>query len=182
MSALKLRYYGDPILRRETHNIVEFDADLDRFVQDMIDTMHENGGVGLAAPQVGDVRSLIVIDVSEEEEGEEEGEEEEPSDPIVMINPDIQELYGSSVLEEGCLSIPEVKVEVERPEEIKVKFQDNKGEKKEMHCNGLLARVVQHEVDHLRGRLMIDYISSVKRDLLKTKLQKISRGEIPVGV
>ena len=178
MSALKLRYYGDPILRRETHNIVEFDADLDRFIQDMIDTMHENGGVGLAAPQVGDVRSLIVIDVSEEEEGEEEG----PSEPIVMINPDIQELYGSCVLEEGCLSIPEVRVEVERPEEIKVKFQDNKGEKKEMHCSGILARVVQHEVDHLRGRLMIDYISSVKRDLLKTKLQKISRGEIPVGV
>lgn len=181
MSALKLRYYGDPILRRETHNIVDFDSDLDRFIQDMIETMHENTGVGLAAPQVGDVRSVIVIDVSGEEDKEED-EEEEPSEPIVMINPDIQELYGSCVLEEGCLSIPEVKVEVERPEEIKVKFQDKKGEKKEMQCTGLLARVVQHEVDHLRGRLMIDYISAVKRDLLKTKLQKISRGEIPVGV
>ncbi len=180
MSALKLRYYGDPILRRETHNIVDFDSDLDRFVEDMIETMHENGGVGLAAPQVGDVRSVIVIDVSEEEDKEED--EEEPSEPIVMINPDIQELYGSCVLEEGCLSIPEVRVEVERPEEIKVKFQDKKGEKKEMQCSGLIARVVQHEIDHLRGRLMIDYISSVKRDLLKTKLQKISRGEIPVGV
>ncbi|MCH8928954.1 MAG: peptide deformylase [Candidatus Marinimicrobia bacterium] len=175
MSALKLRYYGDPILRRETHNIVDFDSDLERFIQDMIETMHEYGGVGLAAPQVGDVRSLIVIDVSEEED-------EEPSEPIVMINPDIQELYGGCVLEEGCLSIPEVKVEVERPEEIKVKFQNKKGEKKVLQCNGILARIVQHEVDHLRGRLMIDYISSVKRDLLKTKLQKISRGEIPVGV
>ena len=175
MSALKLRFYGDPILRRETHNIVEFDSDLDRFIQDMIETMHENGGVGLAAPQVGDLRSLIVIDASEEEDGE-------PSEPIVMINPDIQELYGSTVLEEGCLSIPEVRVEVERPEEIKVKFQNKKGEKKELRCNGIFARVVQHEVDHLRGRLMIDYISSVKRDLLKSKLQKISRGEIPVGV
>ena len=70
MSALKLRYYGDPILRRETHNIVDFDSDLDRFVEDMIETMHENGGVGLAAPQVGDVRSVIVIDVSEEEDKE----------------------------------------------------------------------------------------------------------------
>ena len=117
MSVLKLRYYGDPILRRETHNIVDFDSDLERFIQDMIETMHEYGGVGLAAPQVGDVRSLIVIDVSEEED-------EEPSEPIVMINPDIQELYGGCVLEEGCLSIPEVKVEVERPEEIKVKFQN----------------------------------------------------------
>ena len=68
MSALKLRYYGDPILRRETHNIVDFDSDLERFIQDMIETMHEYGGVGLAAPQVGDVRSLIVIDVSEEED------------------------------------------------------------------------------------------------------------------
>ncbi len=175
MSALKLRYYGDPILRRETQNIVEFDSDLDRFIQDMFETMRENGGVGLAAPQVGDVRSLIVIDVSEEED-------EEPSEPIVMINPDIQELYGSCVLEEGCLSIPEVRVEVERPEEIKVKFQNEKGEKKEIQYGGIIARIVQHEVDHLRGRLMIDYISSVKRDLLKSKLQKISRGEIPVGV
>jgi len=175
MSALKLRYYGDPILRRETQNIVEFDSDLDRFIQDMFETMRENGGVGLAAPQVGDVRSIIVIDVSEEED-------EEQSEPIVMINPDIQELYGSCVLEEGCLSIPEVRVEIERPEEIKVKFQNEKGEKKEIQCEGILARIVQHEVDHLRGRLMVDYISSVKRDLLKSKLQKISRGEIPVGV
>jgi len=175
MSALKLRYYGDPILRRETQNIVEFDSDLDRFIQDMFETMRENGGVGLAAPQVGDVRSLIVIDVSEEED-------EEPSEPIVMINPDIQELYGSCVLEEGCLSIPDVRVEVERPEEIKVKFQNEKGEKKEIQYGGITARIVQHEVDHLRGRLMIDYISSVKRDLLKSKLQKISRGEIPVEV
>lgn len=174
MTALKIRYYGDPVLRRETQNVVEFNSDLVRFIQDMIETMHQNSGVGLAAPQVGDLRSLFVIDVSEEEE--------EPSEPVVMINPDIQELYGSCVLEEGCLSIPEVRVEVERPEEIKVKYQNEKGEKKELQCDGILARIVQHEVDHLRGRLMIDYISSVKRDLLKSKLQKISRGEIPVGV
>ena len=175
MAALKIRYYGDPILRRETQNVLEFNSDLDKFIQDMIETMQQNSGVGLAAPQVGDLRSLIVIDVSGEEDGE-------PSEPIVMINPDIQELYGSCVLEEGCLSIPEVRVEVERPEEIKVKYQNVKGEKKELRCDGILARVVQHEVDHLRGRLMIDYISSVKRDLLKSKLQKISRGEISIGV
>jgi len=175
MAALKIRYYGDPILRRETQIVVEFNSDLDKFIQDMIETMQQKSGVGLAAPQVGDLRSLIVIDVSGEED-------EEPSEPIVMINPDIQELYRSCVLEEGCLSIPEVRVEVERPEEIKVKYQNVKGEKKELRCDGILARVIQHEVDHLRGRLMIDYISSVKRDLLKSKLQKISRGEISVGV
>jgi len=75
-----------------------------------------------------------------------------------------------------------VRVEIERPEEIRIKFQDVKGEKKDLRCDGILARIIQHEVDHLRGRLMIDYLSPVKRDLLKSKLQKISRGEIPAGV
>ncbi|MCH7618553.1 MAG: peptide deformylase [Candidatus Marinimicrobia bacterium] len=175
MSQLGLKYYGDPILRKETDSVKEFDHSLELFAQEMIETMRTNDGVGLAGPQVGDLRSLIVIDVSSEED-------EEPVEPLILVNPDIKELSGSCVMEEGCLSIPDVRVEIERPEEIRIKFQDVKGVKKDLKCDGILARVIQHEVDHLRGRLMIDYLSPVKRDLLKSKLQKISRGDISVGV
>lgn len=175
MSQLGLKYYGDPILRKETDSVKDFDHSLELFVQEMIETMRTNDGVGLAGPQVGDLRSLIVIDVSSEED-------EEPVEPLILVNPDIKELSGSCVMEEGCLSIPDVRVEIERPEEIRIKFQDVKGVKKDLKCDGILARVIQHEVDHLRGRLMIDYLSPVKRDLLKSKLQKISRGDISVGV
>lgn len=175
MSQLGLKYYGDPILRKETDSVKDFDHSLELFAQEMIDTMRTNDGVGLAGPQVGDLRSLIVIDVSSEED-------EEPVEPLILVNPDIKELSGSCVMEEGCLSIPDVRVEIERPEEIRIKFQDVKGVKKDLKCDGILARVIQHEVDHLRGRLMIDYLSPVKRDLLKSKLQKISRGDISVGV
>ena len=176
MALLELKYYGDPILRKETHSVKEFDSELERFAEDMIETMTTNIGVGLAAPQVGDLRSLIIIDVSSEEE------DEENMEPLILVNPDIIELSGNCVIEEGCLSIPEVRVEVERPEEIRVIYKDVKGNKEDLKCDGILARVIQHEVDHLRGRLMVDYLSSVKRDLLKSKLQKISRGEIPAGV
>ena len=176
MALLDLKYYGDPILRKETHSVKEFDSELERFAENMIETMTTNIGVGLAAPQIGDLRSLIIVDVSSEEG------EEENTEPLILVNPDIIELSGNCVIEEGCLSIPEVRVEVERPEEIRVMFRDVKGNKKDLKCDGILARVIQHEVDHLRGRLMIDYLSSVKRDLLKSKLQKISRGEIPAGV
>ena len=175
MSQLGLKYYGDPILRKETDSVKEFDHSLELFAQEMIETMRTNEGVGLAGPQVGDLRSLIVIDVSSDED-------EEPAEPLILVNPDIKELSGSCVMEEGCLSIPDVRVEIERPEEIRIKFQDVKGVKKDLKCDGILARVIQHEVDHLRGRLMIDYLSPVKRDLLKSKLQKISRGDISVGV
>lgn len=175
MSQLGLKYYGDPILRKETDSVKDFDHSLELFAQEMIETMRTNEGVGLAGPQVGDLRSLIVIDVSSEED-------EEPVEPLILVNPDIKELSGSCVMEEGCLSIPDVRVEIERPEEIRIKFQDVKGVKKDLKCDGILARVIQHEVDHLRGRLMIDYLSPVKRDLLKSKLQKISRGDISVGV
>ena len=163
------------MLRMETNSVKDFDHSLELFAQEMIETMHSNDGVGLAAPQVGDLRSLIVIEVSNEED-------EEPMEPLILVNPDIKELSGSCVIEEGCLSIPDVKVEIERPKEIRIKFQDVKGEKKDLRCDGILARIIQHEVDHLRGRLMIDYLSPVKRDLLKSKLQKISRGDISVGV
>ena len=173
---MELKVYGDPVLRKETHSVKIFDSKLERFAEDMIETMQVNSGVGLAAPQVGDPRSLIVIDISAEED------EEEVFEPLIMVNPDILELSGNCVIEEGCLSIPEVRVEVERPEEIRVIYKDVKGNKKDLKCDGILARIIQHEVDHLRGRLMIDYLSSVKRDLLKSKLQKISRGEIPAGV
>ena len=175
MALLDIKFYGDPVLRKETHSVKEFDSELNRFAEDLIETMRINVGVGLAAPQVDDLRSLIAIDVSSEED-------EENFEPLVLVNPDIIELSGNCVIEEGCLSIPEVRVEVERPEEIRVIYQDVKGNKKDLKCSGILARVIQHEVDHLRGRLMIDYLSSVKRDLLKSKLQKISRGEIPAGV
>ena len=162
MSLLDIKLYGDPVLRRETLPVSDFGEELTKLVEDMLETMYINGGIGLAAPQVDVTKSVIVLDVTY---AEEDGEQI----PIVMINPDIHELSGSTVMEEGCLSIPDVRVEVERPEKIRVKYQDLKGKKHDLPADDLLARVILHEVDHLKGRLMIDYLSPVKRNLLKNK-------------
>lgn len=161
---LKLRYIGDPVLRRPTEEVTEFDAALDKFVKSMIKTMHKEDGIGLAAPQIGQSRKVIVVDISPIEESEE---------PRAFINPEILESEGASVVEEGCLSIPEVREDVERPEKITVQYADEKGKIYNEQFDGWMARVLQHEIDHINGILFVDLISPIKRNLL------ISQNQIP---
>ncbi len=154
---LRLRYIGDPILRRKTEPILVFDESLKSFVKSMIKSMHKQDGIGLAAPQIGHLKKVLVVDIS--------GIEEDAK-PKVFINPEIIHASGESVVEEGCLSIPDVREDVERPEEIKLKYFDESGDCFEDEYDGWMARVLQHEIDHLNGILFVDLISPVKRKLL----------------
>ena len=153
----EIRVIGDSILRRKTTNIRKFDDNLLRVVNNMIDTMHIEDGIGLAAPQIGLNKSILVIDISSLDENEK---------PLAFINPEIITTDGESVYEEGCLSIPNVREEVTRPEEIALKYQDVKGKKHFEKFSGWKSRVLQHEIDHLNGILFVDRISPVKQKLL----------------
>jgi peptide deformylase len=159
----------DPVLRQVAAPIERVDQALQRLADDMLETMYDAPGIGLAAPQVGVSRRLIVLDVSEKD-----GERH----PIVMINPEIIRLADErSVYEEGCLSIPDVKVEVERPSALTVRFLDREGTLRELSAEGLLATAIQHEVDHLEGRLIIDFLSRLKRDIIVRRFKKQARTE-----
>ncbi len=155
----KLRLVSDPVER--------IDDDLKRFADQMLATMYEAPGIGLAAIQVGVPRRIIVLDVAQRED-----ESAEP-DPMVLINPEILRLSDETVVrEEGCLSIPEYYAEVERPAELRVRFLDRDGKPREIEATGVLATCVQHEVDHLNGKLFIDYLSKLKRDMVIKKFAK----------
>lgn len=156
----RLRYIGDSVLRRETAEVNDFDDSLKKFVKDMIKTMHREEGIGLAAPQIGHSKKVLVVDVSGLEEGEK---------PQAFINPVVTESWGESVVEEGCLSIPDVREEVTRPEGVEVKYQDENGQLHQDRFDGWKARVLQHEIDHLNGVLFVDLISPIKRKLLTEK-------------
>lgn len=157
--------YGDPVLEREGDNITEFDTpELHRLIEDMFETMYAAKGVGLAAPQVGLSQKLTVIDCSAGE-----GEPER----IVLINPEIVHLAGKQVGEEGCLSIPGFREEVRRAKVATVRAQDAKGEFFEVTGEDLLARAMQHEIDHLYGKLFLSHVSALKRDLIKRKIKKL---------
>lgn len=153
----KIRYIGDPILRKVAEPITKFDEDLKQFARDMIDVMHVEDGIGLAAPQIGISKQIIAVDASELVEDEY---------PRVFINPEILESSGEWVVEEGCLSIPGVREEVTRPEKILLRFQDETGELFTEEYSGWLSRILQHEIDHLNGILFVDRISPVRRNLL----------------
>ncbi len=153
----KIRYIGDPILRKIAEPITEFDDKLKQFAADLIEVMHVEDGIGLAAPQIGISQQILAVDASELVEGEH---------PRIFINPKILESSGEWVVEEGCLSIPGVREEVVRPETIKLQFQDEHGEEFTQEFSGWLARILQHEIDHLNGILFVDRISPVRRNLL----------------
>jgi peptide deformylase len=154
MSLLEIHVLGSPILRKETTPVQQIDAELLRLIDDMFETMHAAHGIGLAAPQVGRTERLTVIDVSPREE----------SHPLVLINPEILVADGGIVkAEEGCLSIPEVYGDVERPAHVVVRALDRNGEPFEVEATELLARCLQHEIDHLHGKLFIDYMSVLKK-------------------
>mgnify|MGYP000091069725 CR=1 FL=1 len=142
MAIRQLRYVGDPILRKVSREVTEINDRIKTLLEDMVETMYEYDGVGLAAPQVGILRRVVVIDVGE--------------GPIKMINPEILEQDGENVDAEGCLSIPNRSGNVKRPERVKVKYLDENGEEKILEGTGLLARAICHEIDHLNGTLFID--------------------------
>ena len=158
MSLLDIRVLGDPILRAETVPVATITDELRRLVRDMFDTMHAAKGIGLAAPQVGRNERLAVVDVE--------------NNPIVIINPEVIHAEGKAKAEEGCLSIPDVYGDVERPATVRVRALDIEGREFEVDAADLLARCLQHEIDHLHGRLFIDYLSVLKRRSAMAKWTK----------
>jgi peptide deformylase len=165
MEELRLRIMGDEILRGKAKPIESFDAELTKLGQKMSEVMYEANGVGLAAPQVGLLKRIIVVDVEYKEKG---------MHPIVMVNPEI--IMHSSAMctrEEGCLSVPDYYADVTRPEAVKVAYFDVKGNRHVMEATGNLARCVQHEIDHLDGKLFTDYLSQLKRIVVRKKMQKL---------
>lgn len=173
---LSLCYFGNPVLREVAMPVSVFDADLARLGQDMIETMREEAGIGLAGPQVGKGLRIFVMEVPPEMDEDESGHALNPGlkMPMVVVNPEIEAVGDEEEeMEEGCLSIPEVRGKVLRPFAIRLRYQDVKGEKQEVILRGLAARCAQHETDHLNGVLFIDYLSSVKKMSIKGKLRRI---------
>ena len=167
MSILPIIKLPDPVLRQVSKPVERVDDDVRRLVASMFDTMYDAPGVGLAAVQVAVPRRLLVLDVAGKDD---------PPEPIAMINPEILS-RGDELRthEEGCLSIPDTHVEIERPAKIQVRFLDEMGLAKELTAEGLLATAIQHEVDHLDGRLIIDFLSKLRRDMVIRKLKKVGK-------
>lgn len=162
-----------PVMRKKAKAVRAMGPDLRQLAEDMMETMHSAGGVGLAANQVGVLQRVIVIDVSE-------FEEHKDLPPTVMINPVVVKEEGLWVMEEGCLSIPDVREEVERPERILLRYKDLDWNDRELDLSGFPGRVVLHEIDHLNGVLFIDRLNLFKRKLLRGRLNKIRKGEVEV--
>jgi len=173
--------FGDPVLKAEAEEIEKDYPGLKKLILDMWETMYEANGVGLAAPQIGESIRMFVADGSPFGEGE-DGDPSCLDFKRVMINPVIFESSSeTSVMEEGCLSIPGIREEVERPVSIKIEYFDEKWELVEEELSGIAARIVQHEYDHLDGIMIPDHITSIKRRLLHGKLRDIGLGKVPVG-
>ena len=164
MAKLRILEFPDPRLRKKAAPIEVVDDPLRQLIDDMFETMYEAPGIGLAATQVDVHRLLLVADVSQEKD-----------EPHVLINAEILEKGGSEVTEEGCLSVPGYYEEVERAEHIKVRYLDRDGNEQESEFEGLLAVCVQHEMDHLEGRLFVDYLSEAKRQRIRKRLEKDRR-------
>jgi len=164
MSILKIYQYPDTVLRKNTQKITSFDNTLAQIVDDMVETMYDAPGVGLAAPQVGKSIRLIVVDTTEDKEGEKEH--------MVLINPEIVKSEGKQIDEEGCLSVPELSANVKRCQKITVSYQDLQGKAHELSTEDRFAVVLQHEIDHLNGILFIDHLSPLKRNMYKKKVKK----------
>ena len=165
--------YGDPVLKKKAVDIVQGEIDLEELVEDMFETMYGASGVGLAAPQIGKSIRLFIVDGAPLEE------EEVADFKKVFINPIILEETGDDfVFEEGCLSIPHIREEVERPEKLTIRYLNENWEEKEEVYDGMKARIIQHEYDHIEGVLFTDRLTPFKRRLLKGKLQNISKGKV----
>ncbi|MCK9530293.1 MAG: peptide deformylase [Gammaproteobacteria bacterium] len=164
MAILSILHFPDPRLTTRAQPVEQVDDDVRRLVADMFETMYSAPGIGLAATQVDVHRRVIVIDVSEEK-----------NEPRVFINPEILSRDGMEEMEEGCLSVPGIYEKVRRAEHVKVRALDRDGQPFELEADGLLAVCIQHEIDHLEGKLFVDYLSQMKRQRIRKKLEKRER-------
>ncbi|MDH5436417.1 MAG: peptide deformylase [Gammaproteobacteria bacterium] len=161
MSLLNILHYPDPRLRNHALPVDEVTDAIRQTIDDMLETMYAAPGIGLAATQVNIAKQIIVIDLSEDK-----------TQPLCLINPEILETSGTETMEEGCLSVPDVFEEVERAEKIKIRALNRNGESFELETDGMLAVCIQHEMDHLDGKLFVDYLSVLKQTRIRKKLQK----------
>lgn len=171
MAKLTILEFPDPRLRKKAVPVEVVDDELRALIDDMFETMYEAPGIGLAATQVDVHRRLLVADVSSDK-----------TDPHVFVNPEILEKDGVTVTEEGCLSVPGYYEEVERAEHVKVRYLDRTGSEREEEFVGLLAVCVQHEIDHLDGKLFVDYLSEAKRQRIRKKLEKERRHQAVAAI
>ena len=170
MARLKVLTYPDPFLKTHAEEVTLFDDELLKLLQDMAETMYEAPGIGLAATQVGSSKNLFVMDIHYHKD--------DPStqkNPLFIINPKIVQSQGDTIMEEGCLSVPEFQAEVKRALRVTLEYQNEKGEPQRMEAEGLEAVCIQHEMDHLKGILFIDYLSSLRRKMVQTRLKKLAR-------
>ena len=161
MAILEILHYPDPRLRNKAEPVTQVDADIRQLVKDMFETMYDAPGIGLASIQVNVPKRVIVVDVSENHD-----------QPVCLINPEIIEKEGEETMDEGCLSVPGFYETVQRAEKIRVRALNEQGESFELDADGLLAVCIQHEIDHLDGKLFVDYISPLKRNRIRKKLEK----------
>lgn len=170
MAILEILHFPDPRLRNVAHSVETVGDDTRQFLDDMLDTMYAAPGIGLAATQVNDPRRIVVIDVSDAKD-----------QPLCLINPEILERDGVEEMEEGCLSVPGFFEKVKRADRVRVRALDRNGEAFEMQVEGLLAVCIQHEIDHLDGKLFVDYLSQLKRTRIRNKLEKEQRQNAPAA-
>ncbi|WP_404423961.1 peptide deformylase [Thalassospira australica] len=157
----------DPRLKQECEEVAEVNDEIRELLDDMLETMYAAPGIGLAAPQIGVMKRLVVMDVSDDKE---------KPQPLKLVNPEIiWESEDTSVYQEGCLSIPEQYADVERPAEVGLRYLDENGKEHEIEADGLLATCIQHELDHLDGILFTDYLSALKRNMILKKVQKLQK-------
>ena len=168
MALLPIRVYPDPVLRVRCDEVTEFNEDLRKLVANMVETMQRAPGVGLAAPQVGETVRVAVVDASAGQD---------PSGLAVLVNPAIKERQGSEVESEGCLSIPDFNERVERAECVEVEAFDLEGDPFHLEAEGLFARVIQHEIDHLNGVLFVDHLRGLRRERARRFLRRLSEVE-----
>ncbi|MCU7853384.1 MAG: peptide deformylase [Candidatus Thiodiazotropha sp. (ex Monitilora ramsayi)] len=164
MAILDILHFPDPRLRNKAKPVAEVDDSIRRLIDDMLETMYEAPGIGLAATQVNVAKRLVVIDLSEDK-----------NEPLCLINPEILEKDGIEQMEEGCLSVPGIYEKVTRANHIRLRALDREGRPFEMEAEDLLAVCIQHELDHLEGKLFVDYLSSLKRQRIRKKLEKENR-------
>ena len=167
MAILNILHYPDERLRTVASPVSEVSLEIQELTDNMLETMYAAPGIGLAATQVNVHEQILVVDISDDK-----------SQPLVIINPEITERRGSEIMEEGCLSVPDIYAEVERADWIKLKYQDLQGQEVEMEADGILAVCIQHEIDHLKGKLFVDYLSKLKRDRIKKKLEKLKKSKM----
>ena len=161
MAILNILHFPDPRLRNPAKPVARVDTTVRTLIDDMLETMYDAPGIGLAAPQVNVAKRVVVVDISEEKD-----------QPLALVNPEIVTREGEEQYEEGCLSVPGIFDTVTRAERISLRALDRDGSPVELECDGLLAICIQHEIDHLDGKLFVDYLSSLKRERIRKKLEK----------